>query len=229
MVKNTNRKEESGLIDADLHCHSIFSPDSSNTLPKLIERAKLRGLSKLAITDHDTIRGAVKAQEIDPELIIVGEEVQTTEGELLALFVKKEVPGNLHPMAAIEELRKQNAFISVSHPFERRRDGWNPDVLIKIVPYLDAIEVFNARCELRSMNDLAQAFAKKHGLAGTAGSDAHVLWEVGSARVTLPDFSTVDELREAIKKATISGKLSGGMVHLGSRWAWMMHRFGKKK
>lgn len=228
MAEKSIRKENTSLIAVDLHCHSIFSPDSSNTLPKLIERAKLRGLNKLAITDHDTIKGALKAQEINPELIIVGEEVMTTEGELLALFVKDEVPGNLHPMAAIEELRRQGAFISVSHPFERRRNGWDPGILEKIVPYLDAIEVFNARCELKSMNDLAQAFAKRHDLAGTAGSDAHVLWEVGSAWVTLPYFSTADGLRAAIKTATISGKLSGGMVHLGSRWAWMLHQFGKK-
>jgi predicted metal-dependent phosphoesterase TrpH len=217
------------LIDVDFHCHSRYSPDSINTIARLIRVAKKRGLDKLAITDHNTTRGAIEAHEIDPDFVIVGEEVLTTKGELLALFVTSEVPSNLSPLAAIKRLRKQGAFISVSHPFDRRRNGWKPEDLMEIAPLVDAIEVFNARCGLKSMNDLAQVFAKKHGLAGTAGSDAHLLWEIGNARLTLPDFSNADELREAIKIATMTGKLSGGMVHIGSRWAWMLHQLRKKK
>jgi len=83
----------------------------------------------------------------------------TTKGELLALFVSEEIPGYLSPVETIKRLKEQDAFISVSHPFDQRRNGWSIESLIEIVPMIDAIEVFNARCGLDSMNKQAAMFA----------------------------------------------------------------------
>ncbi len=77
----------------------------------------------MVVTDHNTIAGARAAQELDPELVIVGEEIKTTRGEILAFFVSEEVPAGLTPQETIARLKDQGAFISVSHPFDIYRGG----------------------------------------------------------------------------------------------------------
>jgi predicted metal-dependent phosphoesterase TrpH len=86
--------------------------------------------------------------------VIVGEEILTTQGELLAAFVTEEIPARLSPLETIHRLRAQGAFISVSHPFDGHR-GWQLEALLEIAPLVDAVEVFNARCIFARDNQLA--------------------------------------------------------------------------
>lgn len=206
-------------LKVEFHCHSRYSPDSLNSVGKLIATAKARGIDRLVITDHNTIRGALLAKELEPERIIVGEEIKTQHGELLAAFVTEEIPPLLDPLDVIERLRQQGAFISVSHPFDRARGGWELQHLRDIVAKVDAIEVFNARCLHPLLNEQAAAFAKEHRLAGTVGSDAHTLVEVGQATLLLPAFETGEELRQAIHLGRPEVRLSPFWVHLGSSYA----------
>ena len=125
------------------------------------------------------------------ERVIVGEEIKTTKGELLAVYVTEEVPAGLSPVETISLLRSQGAFISVSHPFDLGRSGhWDVDDLLEITPLIDAIEIFNARCIRAIYNTRAQDFARQHNLLGTAGSDAHCLMEIGKATL----FASVSRL-----------------------------------
>jgi len=211
------------LWKIDFHCHSEYSRDSRSKLRDLIQRAKDAGLDRLVLTDHNTIRGALAARELDPDFVIAGEEILTTRGELLAFFVEREVPKGLSPEAAIERLRAQDAFISVSHPFDLNRHGWQQNELDGIRPLVDAIEVFNARCLLHSTNQRAAAYAARHGLAGTAGSDAHLVSEVGRALTLLAPFDSAEGLRKALPAATIEARYSSLWVHLGSTLA----KFGR--
>lgn len=178
--------------------------------------ASRRGVDRLAITDHNTIRGALIAKSLDPLRVIVGEEIKTTAGELLAFFVQEEVPQGLSPMETIRLLKEQGAFISVSHPFDIYRSGWRLTDLMEIVPYIDAIEVFNARCYLAGYNQRALKFSLQNGIPGTAGSDAHLLTEVGRAIVRLPEFSSAEDLRYVIRQGQFEATLSPFLVHLGS-------------
>lgn len=213
-----------GSLKVDFHCHTRFSPDSLNDLQALINQAKRKGLGKIVITDHNTIQGALHARQLDEKFVIVGEEIKTTRGELLACFVNREVPKGLHPLEAIEMLRSQGAFISVSHPFDRLRSGWELDDLERITPLVDAIEIFNARVVRPGMNDEALAYAAQHQLAGTAGSDAHSLLEIGAVALDLPDFDDADTLRAAIRQGKVVGKVSPAWVHLTSTWAKLVKR-----
>lgn len=195
----------------------------------MIQRAKQRGLDKIVITDHNTIQGALIARQMDPGFVIVGEEIKTTKGELLACFVKQEVPKGLPPLEAIQMLRSQGAFISVSHPFDLYRSGWNLKDLEMITPLVDAIETFNARVIHKSMNDDAQAYAAKHQLAGTAGSDAHSLIEIGAVALDLPDFEDAESLRTAIQSGKIVGHTNPAWVHLTSTWAKLYKKMNHHK
>jgi predicted metal-dependent phosphoesterase TrpH len=206
-------------LKVDFHCHSEFSADSFNRIPALISAARKAGLDRLVITDHNSIRGALIAKQLAPELIIVGEEIKTSAGELLAFFVSKPIPKNLDPFYVIELLREQGSFISVSHPFDPHRSGWTPAQLEQLVPLVDAIEIMNARALKPGYNFHALEFARSHHLAGTAGSDAHLLMEVGRAALELEEFSDAESLRKSIRAAEPVGGLSPTWVHLGSTLA----------
>jgi predicted metal-dependent phosphoesterase TrpH len=212
-------------IAVDFHCHSCYSKDSLTTINKLIQACRKKGVDRLVVSDHNTTEGALLAQAQAPELIIVGEEVMTAQGELLASFVTEAVPKGLPPQEAIQRLRAQGAFISVSHPFDSLRHGhWELPDLLAISPWVDAIEVFNARCMASGSNQQAQDFARAHDLAGTAGSDAHGAIEVGNACLVLPPFMSAEELRQVIRSGRVQGHLSSPWVHFISRYA----RFRKR-
>ncbi len=208
------------MICLEFHCHTIYSKDSLVKPERLLKTCRAKGIDRLVITDHNTIAGALRAKELDPDRVIVGEEIMTTQGELLAAFVQENVPPGLPPFEAIARLREQGAFISVSHPFDYLRQGfWSEPALLEIAPLVDAIETFNARCYWAAFNEKALAFAKQHNLPGTVGSDAHALFEVGRATMTLPDFDDAASLKEALKMARHTVSLSSPWVHLTSRLA----------
>ena len=145
----------------------------------------------------------------------------TTQGELLAAYVSEEIPAGLPPMEVIGRLRIQGAFISVSHPFDRHRKGhWEKDDLLAILPHVDAIETFNARCMFPWYNWQAENFAKQHGITRTYGSDAHAAFEIGRGTLLLPPFHDAASLKAALNEAVVSTiVLSTPLVHFTSRWA----------
>jgi len=212
------------LCKIDFHFHTCFSIDSLTQverLPELIERI---GLDKLAITDHNTISGALAARKLVPDKIIVGEEVKTTRGELLIYYLESTIPSGLAPEETIALAREQGAIVSVAHPFDTRRGGWQRQDLDAIAPMLDAVEVFNSRTLIRKFNNLARDFAYEHHLTGTAGSDGHTARELGRAYTTLPGFNSPDELKLALKSSVPSGKTSGVNVMFSSTAARLYKR-----
>ena len=210
------------MLNLEYHCHTNASKDSLTEPADLIRAARRRGLDRVVVTDHNSIAGAKAAQALDPELIIVGEEIMTTKGEILAAFVREEIPAGLTPLETIRILKEQGAFISVSHPFDEwRKGGWKEADLLEIIPFVDAIEVFNSRCMDPNFNHRAKAFAEKHYLAGTVGSDAHGVIELGRSVVMLDPFTGPDGMRNVIRNAKYKTKLSPWWVHFISRYASM--------
>jgi predicted metal-dependent phosphoesterase TrpH len=207
-------------LSVEFHCHTVFSKDSLTSRRKLVETCRRRGIDRVVVTDHNTIAGALAAQGLDPELVIVGEEIMTTRGEILAAFVTEEVPPFLTPQETIDRLKAQGAFISVSHPFDKLRSGgWKEDDLLEILPQVDAIEVFNSRCMDPNFNRLAREFAEKHNVAGTVGSDAHAAFELGRSLLLLDQFTGPEEMRKVIRRGVPKVKWSPPWFHLTSRYA----------
>lgn len=208
------------MFIVELHCHTCYSKDSLILPGRLIEVARRRGLQRLAVTDHNVIEGARRAAEIDPELVIPGEEIMTTGGELLGYYVRELVPPGLSPEKTIDLLRQQGAVISVAHPFDTFRAGrWDEAVLHEILPLVDAVEVFNARVATPAENRRAAEVTAAAGKPGTAGSDAHAYLEVGRTTMRLPDFHDAESLRAALSAGEVRGRLSPYWVHLLSRYA----------
>ena len=207
-------------ILAELHCHTCYSKDSLMLPGRLIRVARQHGLQRLAVTDHNALDGALRAAEMDPELIVPGEEIMTTGGELLAYYVRELVPPGLSPEKTIEILRQQSAVVCVAHPFDALRAGhWDEAELREILPVVDAIEVFNARVAAPAQNRRAAELAAAAGKPGIAGSDAHAYLEVGRAATLLPAFHDAAGLRSALAACEVRGHLSPYWVHLLSRYA----------
>ena len=210
------------MVSVEFHCHTVFSKDSLTSPQKLVETCRRKGIDRVVVTDHNTIAGALAAQKLAPELVIVGEEILTTRGEILAAFVTEEIPPYLSPQETIRRLKKQGAFISVSHPFDRLRNGaWKEEDLLEILLDVDAIEVFNSRCMDPKFNKYARDFAEKYNILGTVGSDAHAAFELGRSLLLLEQFEGPDEMRKVIQSGVQKTRLSSPWVHITSRYAVM--------
>ena len=208
------------MIHVEFHCHTSASKDSLTSPQQLVETCRRKGIDRVVITNHNTIAGAWAAQKLDPELVIVGEEILTTRGEILAAYVTEEISPFLSPQETIKRLKDQGAFISVSHPFDKmRKGGWHEDDLLEILPDVDAIEVYNSRCMNPKFNWQAKEFAEKHNVPGTVGSDAHTAFELGRSLLLLDQFESPDQMRQVIRKGIPKVKWSPPWVHLSSRYA----------
>ncbi len=214
------------LWRVEFHSHTCASKDGLMSPQALVRVARARGLQRIVVTDHNTIAGARAAHALAPDLVIVGEEVLTTEGELLAWFVQEAVPPGLPPLEAARRLKAQGAVLAVAHPFDTWRQGFRAETLAQLAPLLDAVEGFNARTRKPGANAAAQAWAQAHGLPIVSGSDAHLAAEVGLAATQLPPFTTPEELRAALAHARPTPRASGWWVNVGSRWATLLHRLG---
>jgi predicted metal-dependent phosphoesterase TrpH len=208
------------MLRVEFHCHTIFSKDSLTPPEKLLAACRRKGIDRVVVTDHNNIQGALRAKELDPERVIVGEEIKTTAGEILAAYMSEEIPRGLPPNEVLDRLEAQGAFISVSHPFDTMRSGgWDTADLLAILPRVHAIETFNARCINPEFNTQALAFARQHNLPGTVGSDAHAAFELGAATLLLPNFEDVATLKNAIGQGQMQGGLSPWWVHLYSTYS----------
>jgi predicted metal-dependent phosphoesterase TrpH len=208
------------MLRVEFHCHTLASKDSLTRPHNLVETCHRKGIDRVVVTDHNTVAGALASQALDPELVIVGEEIMTTRGEILAAFVSEEVPPGFSPDETIRRLKAQGAFISVSHPFDKGRSGaWAEEDLLEILPFVDAIEVYNSRCMLPWFNRQAREFAEKHDLAGTVGSDAHAAFELGQSLMVLEQFEGPEGMRKVIRRGKLITRWSPPWFHLTSRFA----------
>ncbi len=153
-------------------------------------------------------------------VLIIGEEVKTTEGEVMGLFLTEEIPAGLSPEETVARIKAQGGLAGVSHPFDRlRRSALKRAALRRLAPQLDFLEVFNSRITLLRHNVAARAFAQEHGLLMVAGSDAHVAFELGGAYVELEAFQGIEDFKEALRNGKVTGKRASSLVHLASLWA----------
>jgi hypothetical protein len=172
----------------DLHCHTRASFDCLSAPKAVVKAAAERGLTHLAITDHDRIDGALEAREQAPAglTVIVGEEVKTAEGDLICLFLERAVPPGLSVVETIAAAREQGGLVGIPHPFDRLRGSLLREAaaLDALAEKVDWIETHNARV-LGQGNQHAAAYAREHGLPGVAVSDAHSILEIGVAYARL--------------------------------------------
>jgi len=208
------------LIRADLHIHTVYSCDSNTSLQRLIARCREVGINCVAITDHNTIAGAVEMKRLAPFRVIVGEEIQTLTGEIIGYFLSEEIPKGLPAEETARRIKEQGGVVCIPHPFDRMRlSTLRRRSLETLLPYIDVVEVLNSRLLLRRQCAMAQRFAQAHGLPSSAGSDAHTTFEVGNAYVEMPEFNDKDQFLLALAQGRVGGRRSAPWFRLWSDWA----------
>jgi|ERR1035437_543620 predicted metal-dependent phosphoesterase TrpH len=190
----------------DLHTHSSYSSDGWIDPKNMVKIAIKNNLDGIAITDHNTIKGGLKAKNYETKdfKVIIGSEIITNQGEVIGLFLSEEIISkNLTDV--IYEIKAQNGIIVIPHPFdEMRHSALHPSD--EFAYLIDCIEAFNSRCIFQKYNKKAVEYANKHDLSFVAGSDAHFGNEIGNAGI----ITEYEDLKEAImtKKIEMFGKRS---------------------
>jgi predicted metal-dependent phosphoesterase TrpH len=216
------------MLKADLHIHSKYSMDCQTELDKIVERCQELGINCIAIADHGTAEGGLAIKKIAPFKVIVAEEILTTHGEIMGMFLKETIPSGCTPQEAVKAIRAQGGLVNIPHPFETIRGSALKDAMIdEIAEDIDLMEVLNSRSPFPANTNKAKAFASRHHIPGGAGSDAHTVLEIGKAYIEIPDFNTPQEFLAAVRKGTIHGTRSGLFVHCYSLWARIKSKMRK--
>ena len=183
------------IAEIDLHVHSMYSYDSLLKPEKIVKIAKQKGLTGVAITDHETIQGGLSAKKYNSNdfITITGAEIRTEIGDIIGLFLNEEIK-SYRFCSVIDEIKDQGGLVILPHPF-RGHDSNKFDK--ELVNKMDAIEGYNARTNI-SKNIKAQEFAREHRLPIVAGSDAHFYGEIGLAKTIMQEASTEEDVRKSI-------------------------------
>ena len=213
-----------------MHTHSEASPDSRTKVADQARAVRAAGINVICATDHNTIEGALRLRELaDGFRVVIGEEISSRDGEIIGLFLEHAVPRDLSGEETIARIHDQGGFVVVPHPFSiNRRYHMRRASLDRLRSQIDALEIFNAREAIFLNNRSAAAYAKEHGIVGTAGSDAHRASEIGRAFVEMPDFAGRDDFLNSLRQGVAQGRLSGGRVHVYTRYDRLRKWLGRK-
>ncbi|MDP8904163.1 MAG: PHP domain-containing protein [Chloroflexota bacterium] len=214
----------------DLHCHTGASFDSLSRPGAVVSAAAARGLTHLAITDHERIDGALAAQALAPAglTVIVGEEIRTRGGDMIGLYLREPIPPGLPAVDTARRIREQGGLVGLPHPFARFRfsgaSGGAGTDLDELLSLIDYVEVHNARA-IGGGNARAAEMAAARRLAGVAVSDAHTVMEVGVAYTIIePPIDGADELRAALTAPRLVVGRGSYLVRAGMPFAKLVQR-----
>lgn len=209
------------MVKADFHIHSKHSPDSILRMDALIERCIKKGLGLIAITDHNSIEGALYAKLNSPFPVIIGEEITTSDGEITGLFLQEVVPRGLSASETIKHIKDQGGLVSIPHPFDTfRRNVISKSVIPEIMKNVDIVEGFNARNTLNSANVKAKNLALEYGKPVTAVTDAHTSYELGRCytelSINLSEEITPQALLNSLGNAHLYENKVTPMIHMAT-------------
>jgi predicted metal-dependent phosphoesterase TrpH len=162
-----------------------------------------------------------------PDLIIVGEEAMTNEGELLCYYITSLVPDGLSLPEAIACVHEQGGICGPSHPLDPRRHGIGAENLLRYHSDFDFIETFNARVRDHTRNQEAEKIAGRLDVPGIACSDAHTLQEVGISRTRFAeDVNSAAEFLRALKTVERVPFYTSPITSASSMFASLVNKTG---
>ena len=214
-------------MKADLHAHTHFSRDAVTSIETFARRYEEAGIDCVAVSDHNNVDGALAVRGIASFRVIIAEEIKSTEGEIIGLFLQETVRKGLSPEDTVRAIREQNGLVLIPHPYDRLRgSALREEALLRIMPDVDVIEVFNARTVLKADDEKGRRLAEEHGKPMSAATDAHTPYEIGRAYTELPEFDSPASFLQSIGKGKLVGRRSFISVHFISTWAkikWRLH------
>lgn len=187
----------------DLHTHSTASPDGGISAEQYQAALDTNMLDAIAITDHNQIDFALELHKKLGTRIIVGEEVMTTAGEVIGLYLTKRIPAGLSPQETINHIKSQGGIVYIPHPFETVRKGIHPSVLEEVTDLVDVVEVCNGRAFFQNRSAQAVVWARLNNKAGAASSDAHGQRGLGATYTSLAEEPTAKTLAMLVQNGVL--------------------------
>jgi predicted metal-dependent phosphoesterase TrpH len=219
----------------DFHVHTRFSRDSILGEERFIRTAIERGLTHVAVTNHNNVEGAVAVRDKVAELgltdaltVILGEEVSTSDGEVVGIFLTRTIPRGLTADATADAIHAQGGLVSIPHPFDPFRNSHirqAPLTALAEADKIDMVEVFNSRVTLQRHNQEAADFAVRYGIPGIAASDSHSRFEIAMSFNVLPAFDDAAGLKAVLGRNDWHGSRSTVLIHATTRWAVWRNMF----
>ncbi len=169
------------MFKIDLHVHTVYSRDAFNKPEEALDYAKIKGLNGIAITDHETLKGALKVQAISPKdfMVVAGMEIAVGRTHIVALNLLEEPKQGMGIPDAVEKIHEAGGIAVLAHPYSQLQPSRHIDKTAQIV---DAIEVANSKDLLFQAHlEKAMMLARDHGKGFTAGSDSHIPETIGDA------------------------------------------------
>ncbi|MGH2416833.1 MAG: PHP domain-containing protein, partial [Candidatus Limnocylindria bacterium] len=233
----TTGRRPATRVFADFHIHTRVSRDSILTEETFIEKAIERGLTHVAITNHNNVEGAIAVRDKVAELgltdqltVILGEEVSTADGEVVGLFLNRTIPRGLSADETADAIHEQGGLVSIPHPFDPFRGAHireRPLIMLAEAGKIDAVEVFNSRVTLQRHNLEAAEFAARYRIPGIAVSDSHSSFEIAMSCNVMAPFATAAELKAALPRNEWHASRSTVLIHMTTRWAIWKNMFDR--
>lgn len=193
----------------EMHVHTRFSNDSLLPLSAIYLMCKFKKISCIAITDHNSIEGAIRFKEKFEKKglkVVIGEEIMTSNGEIIGLFLKKKIEKGMCPNKTIEEIIKQGGIVYIPHPFDLKRNKSVLDIkyIRNNVDRISLMEVHNGRNISKEYSKKQREIAEKFNFIKVVGSDAHTIFELGRNYMEIDNFNTKEQFIDAISNAKIT-------------------------
>lgn len=190
------------MFKVDFHTHSSASPDGGITPAQYVKALSSGLLDIIAITDHNETKLAKALHEELGDKIIVGEEIMSTEGEIIGLYLQDTIPAGLSAEETIQQIKAQGGIVYIPHPFETMRKGLSASALDRLAATIDIIEVCNGRAFAQNRGGQAVVWARLNSIVGGASSDAHGIAGLGKTFSSLPELPTKETLVELLSRST---------------------------
>lgn len=208
------------MIKAIFHIHTEYSNHGNILIDDLEKVCIDNKIDVVFITEHNTIQPAKEAQKLFKKTkIVIGEEIRTSEGEIIGIFLKNEILSGLAPEETISLIRAQGGIAVVPHPYDILRfETIQPRALNRILHSIDIIEIFNSRNIFQNANKRADNLANEYNKYKIVGSDAHTRSELTNSLIFMEDFTSSKEFMNCLPKAKFVCRKSGLWPHVVSKY-----------
>ena len=188
-------------VKVEFHTHTNYSDHVNTAFKKIIETCVEKHIDVLVITDHGEVEGAERLAHMAPFRVIIGEEILTSEGEIIGLFLRKKISNGLTFSQTIKEIKKQKGLVYLPHPFDTitRRTSAVQKSINENIDDIDIVEIYNGRTLNPQHNRKAKELAEEFRKITAIGSDAHTHYEYGRNYMIMDDFKNPSEFLKSLK------------------------------
>jgi len=186
-----------------IHIHTDFSYDSNITAAQLADFCEQERFGCVAVTDHDSIEGARRLASMTDVNVIIGEEVTTSQGHLIGLFLTEWIRPGMSALDTAKAIRAQGGLVLLPHPFVRAFGCGIGEAVWKMSEWIDAVEVNNAQNLSRRADRLAREFAETYDLPQYVGADSHMNSSIAPCYQTMPEARDPQSFLRALRQAEL--------------------------